>query len=331
MVLEMNRLVSVIVPVYNSEKYVDRTIESLLSQDYEELEIILVDDGSTDSSRELLDRYSHSDDRIITIFKNHSGVSAARNAGLSIANGEFVTFVDADDWVENDYISYLVRLITTNGDFDMAVGFSHFSCTTVGQSCESEIHYCDSHFVIEKIYLNQIFMAVWNKIYRKKFFDDLDMKFNESIWYGEGMLFNMECLSKTNVVPIGYRRTYHYVENPNSAMRFFKIENELCGIRSMNLQKKCIPLHFPNVENAFNFHMYSIYFNILCRITYHNEILNHVTLYNKCLKFAHKYFYFPLRANISKKQKVYYLCVSIAPCYMAKRYSKRIKKQGILT
>lgn len=96
----MKKLVSVIVPVYNVEKYIDKCVESLLNQDYKNIEVILVDDGTPDRSGDIIDRLKEEDHRIVVIHQENHGVSSARNAGMAVASGEYITFVDGDDWVD---------------------------------------------------------------------------------------------------------------------------------------------------------------------------------------------------------------------------------------
>lgn len=107
----MKKRVSVIIPVYNVEKFILKTVESVMNQDYKDVEIILVNDGSPDNSAQIIDELAKRDSRIICIHKENGGVSSARNAGLKIATGEYVTFIDGDDWVEPNYISYLLELV----------------------------------------------------------------------------------------------------------------------------------------------------------------------------------------------------------------------------
>ena len=106
-------LVSVIVPIYGVEKYLDECIISIINQTYDNLEIILVDDGSPDNCPKIADQRAIKDKRIIVIHKKNGGLSSARNAGLEISNGEFVAFIDGDDWIESTYIERLV-FATTN-------------------------------------------------------------------------------------------------------------------------------------------------------------------------------------------------------------------------
>ncbi len=108
----MDELISVIIPCYIVEMYIDRCLKSVLNQTYQEIEIILVDDGSTDNTGMICDRYSTVDERIKVIHKENGGLSSARNAGLARATGKYIGFVDSDDWIDDDFYSYLYNLIT---------------------------------------------------------------------------------------------------------------------------------------------------------------------------------------------------------------------------
>ncbi|MBQ9782222.1 MAG: glycosyltransferase family 2 protein [Clostridia bacterium] len=110
----MNDLISVIVPVYNVQKYLPRCIESILNQSYKDIELILVDDGSPDNTGEICDYYAKKDSRVVVIHKENGGVSSARNAGLNIAKGKFINFVDSDDYIPNDSLENLINLQKEN-------------------------------------------------------------------------------------------------------------------------------------------------------------------------------------------------------------------------
>lgn len=114
----MDKVISVIIPVYNIEKYLDRCLESIINQSYTNLEIILIDDGSTDNSGKICDDYKNQDNRIIVVHKKNEGVSQARNLGISIATGEFLSFVDGDDTVEKDmFLTLINNAYKYNADF----------------------------------------------------------------------------------------------------------------------------------------------------------------------------------------------------------------------
>ena len=107
-------LISVIVPVFNTEEYLNRCLDSIINSTYKELEIICVDDGSTDCSAEILEQYASIDNRITIIHQDNQGVSVARNKGLESAVGEYVCFIDSDDWIHEQFFTYLHRAITEN-------------------------------------------------------------------------------------------------------------------------------------------------------------------------------------------------------------------------
>ena len=113
--MDQDILISVIVPVYNVEEYLPRCVDSLLSQTYEKLEIILVDDGTKDASDKICDAYAARDPRVKVIHKENGGLSSARNAGIDIASGEYLAFVDSDDWIEPDTYAHMLGIALKYG------------------------------------------------------------------------------------------------------------------------------------------------------------------------------------------------------------------------
>ena len=116
----MNDLISVILPIYKVEKYLKKCIESILTQTYKNLDIILVDDGSPDKCGEIIEEFRKKDKRIRTIHQNNGGLSAARNNGIKIANGKYIVCIDSDDWIEKDMIEVLYKnIVNTNSDISI--------------------------------------------------------------------------------------------------------------------------------------------------------------------------------------------------------------------
>ena len=104
------KMISVIVPIYNVEQYLEQCLDSIISQTYSQLEIILVDDGSTDSSGQICDKYARKDERIVVIHKTNGGLSDARNAGISVATGEYISFIDSDDYIATDMYNKMIKI-----------------------------------------------------------------------------------------------------------------------------------------------------------------------------------------------------------------------------
>ena len=120
----MENKVSIIVPIYNVENFLEKSINSLINQTYYDIEIILIDDGSTDRSSKIIDEYAIKDSRIIAIHKKNTGVSDTRNVGLSKVSGKYITFIDADDYVEKDYIEEVMKVLKKYKNLDLVnVGF----------------------------------------------------------------------------------------------------------------------------------------------------------------------------------------------------------------
>lgn len=222
------RKVSVIVPVYNVEKYLKRCVESILSQTMENLEIILVDDGSTDQSGTICDEYAKKDSRIKVMHKKNGGLSSARNAGLAIAQGKYVGFVDSDDDIENIMYERMYETIEKeNVDFVMS---DYIRIPENGEiylkTLEIEKGRYDRNDIREKIFPQLIMgedleygplLSVWHCMYRTDFLRKYNLKFDEEVRWSEDNIFSAF---------VGYyadsfyylkgEGLYHYYNNPGT-------------------------------------------------------------------------------------------------------------------
>lgn len=183
----MNELISVIVPVYNVEKYLAECIESIIKQTYHNLEIILVNDGSTDSSEEIMHQYARLDSRIICISKKNGGPSSSRNAGLRTACGTYVIFIDSDDYLEEGMIEYLYHMM--DHQVNVAVcGYTYVDDSGQAlppgipreevfpeESIYSEPEFWDIYFEKSRVYC----VVVWNKLIRKEAIGELEFPLGE--------------------------------------------------------------------------------------------------------------------------------------------------------
>ena len=163
-------LISVIVPIYNVEPYLDRCVESIVNQTYPNLEIILVDDGSPDCCPAMCDAWAKRDSRVRVIHKKNGGLSDARNAGLAVAQGEYIAFVDSDDWIDARYIHVLYQaLLQTNSEIaacDVCITFEKVKERCLPESVPMRV--CTSSQAIEDILNGKGFRAVaWNKLYKR--------------------------------------------------------------------------------------------------------------------------------------------------------------------
>ena len=189
-----NPLISVVVPVYNVEKYLDRCVESIVNQTYKNLEIILVDDGSPDNCPAMCDVWAEKDSRIKVIHKENGGLADARNAGLDVFLGDFVTFIDSDDWVDVDIIEKLKEIVD-NSSCDIAcVGFSYeYLNGTPTCNIGSKFIY-ESEDIVYNYLTDNVRPEVCSKLYCRFVIENL--RFDTTIGYAEDLDFNYIAISK---------------------------------------------------------------------------------------------------------------------------------------
>lgn len=171
----MNDLISVIVPVYKVEKYLNRCVESIVNQTYKNLEIILVDDGSPDNCPQMCDEWAKKDERIKVIHKQNGGLSDARNVGIDIATGVYITFVDSDDWIDLDYVEYLYDLVKK---YDVKISACCYRVVNEnGNMVDKNI--CEELLLDSKEYLRRLLcwdgasVSAWGKLYCRELFDGI--------------------------------------------------------------------------------------------------------------------------------------------------------------
>ena len=214
----MEELVSVIIPVYNVEKYLDRCVESVVNQTYKNLEIILVDDGSPDNCPAMCDEWAKKDERIKVIHKQNGGLSSARNAGLDNMSGEYVYFIDSDDYIELETIEVLYKLIIDN-DADMAFGsycrVSDEGNALIDNDFTDELYilnedsFWEKHYQMhsnsDERYVNMI--VSWNKLINKSVFNDLRFDIGK-IHEDEYIIHKI--VSRCNTIAFSEKKLYYY-------------------------------------------------------------------------------------------------------------------------
>lgn len=218
--------VSIIVPVYNAENYIKECIESILKQTFSNLELILINDGSTDSSARIIDEYAKKDKRIKPIHIENSGVSTARNIGLQNATGEWVTFVDSDDWIEPDMISFAVKKAKeTNADIIMWSYFKNYANQELplsllpggNQIIENEKD--KDLFHLKAIYSlygeNRLTESVssgtvWCKLYKKSLIDKKDLQFKVGLTRAQDTIFSINAAEHASKIVYYEKHLYHY-------------------------------------------------------------------------------------------------------------------------
>jgi glycosyltransferase involved in cell wall biosynthesis len=211
-------MISVIVPVYNVEKYIRKCVDSICNQTYKDLEIILVDDGSTDNSGNICDEYKAKDSRIKVVHKNNGGLSDARNAGIEIAKGGYIAFIDSDDYIhERMYEVLMNNLEMTNSDIS-ACEFVYKN-ENINEENILEIENLEIYSgkdVISLLWTDNVRTVVqWNKVYKKCIFDTIRYPIGR---YHEDTFAIHHILSKCSKIVFTNQKLYYYVQHENSIM-----------------------------------------------------------------------------------------------------------------
>ena len=202
-------LVSIIVPVYNAREHIKQCLDSILNQTYRNIEIICVDDGSKDDSADIIRQYASKDSRVHYEYKQNGGVSSARNAGLRIANGAYIQFVDSDDAICPDMTDSMVRCLEENNAGLAICGYRLMIHHNTAKVPPAGI-LSDKDEIIDAIpflYTNFFLHAPWNKLFRSSY---LTHQFDKSISLGEDLIFNLEYLSKIERITMLSQALYIY-------------------------------------------------------------------------------------------------------------------------
>lgn len=208
-------LISVILPVYNIEKYLPDCMDSLAKQTYTNLELILVDDGSADVCSRMCDEYATKDSRVIVYHKENGGLSDARNYGIERANGEYITCIDPDDYVDNDYIQYLYDMIVKYGaKMSICQHRVHYDNGSIREHGKNGDEALDTKTCLERmLYHDVIDTSAWAKLYRKELF--------ANVRYPKGKIFEdigttYKLMLQCDWIAVGYESKYNYIFHSNS-------------------------------------------------------------------------------------------------------------------
>lgn len=227
-------LVSIIVPIYNVEKYLLKCLESILGQTMKNIEVILINDGSKDKSLSICHEYANQDNRIQVIDKVNEGVAAARNTGLERASGNYVGFVDPDDWIEPEmYESMYNKLAHSEHNLCLCNYYKDDRLVSYPKVLKIKKDSLDKQEVIDEIIASMIGIddlmpkykyimgCVWRCLYKKDFIDQYELRFKKGVSIMEDLVFTIEALLKSDGLCIDHGIWYHYRRNPKSILHSY--------------------------------------------------------------------------------------------------------------
>lgn len=246
-------LITIVVPVYNVEKFLPKCVENIIGQSYKNLEIILVDDGSTDSCPLLCDKFQKDDERVKVIHKKNGGLSDARNKGIESATGKYLTVIDSDDYVSSDFIEYLYKLLETNSA-DISV-CQRMNVSEEGKRLGSPKTVQDlvingNNNCMKAFFTNEAIDTVaWGKLYKTELFNDVKYPYGK---YHEDVYTTYLLISKCNKIAIGSEAKYYYRQRSTSISKSSFQVKHLDAVDGAIQRSKFINKNYPNLSKWAN-------------------------------------------------------------------------------
>ncbi len=317
--------VSLIVAIYNSEKFLDKLIKSIINQTYENIEIILVDDGSPDNSGEICDHYAEEDVRIKVIHKKNGGTCDARNKGIEAVTGEYFCIIDGDDWLEPDFVEYLVNLVQkTNSEF--AFSDKIFTTRDRVQTKEDKIEVWTPEEATAAIIYPHMDIGPWNKIYKTSMIKDNNISFSVP-WSGEGLYFAAMAAQHSTRVGVGHKKIYNYrLNNAGSGLTNYNVQLGINALNNIKYIGKTLVIKTDRVKKAVKWHIWKNNNFLLMLIIATNNKEKYKKEYRECLKYIRgKLIRTVIQSDVSRHEKLRMLYQGMFPVHYAKKTIARRK------
>lgn len=324
---EQTTTVSVVVPIYNVERFLPQCLDSIVSQLHKDLDIILVNDGSTDSSARIADDYAARDGRIRVIHKKNEGVSTARNAGIEAAKGEYVCFVDGDDYVMPDYVEYMLGMaVKNNASVALTTRmYSTFNTTVLTNVNRGGVNARDSICKVvtgeeaaASILYYDIPIGCYSKLFKRSFIEKHGLRFLPDVFVGEGFNFNATAFQYADRVAVSDKKIYCYRrDNPASCMTAFSLRKCQMALQAIDIIRYNLILKSEKLYRACDFadwHTHTDMYNwmVLAKVkqTYPKE-------YARCRSVAWRFAPKALLSPINRKERFRALVQMIHPRLLA--------------
>ena len=287
--MKEQELISVIIPVYNVAEYLPRCLETIAAQTYQNLEIILVDDGSTDNSGQICENFANNDNRAIVIHQQNSGLWASRNAGKKIAKGDYLMFIDGDDYIHLDTIRIAYSTINSNGGYDMALfnfkKTDHFD-ENVEEKAEHELRELTGKDLFEEFCARRygiVFESQCNKLYRRNLVEDIWLeKYDRS----QDVDFNIRVYMKVERAVWILRELYFYVQRSTSLAHQPEAWDIFFECRSRMFYQNYIKL--PSDKKEYGPYLLSQLYRKMLNYKIRNfQTDEQIEVFQKCKKYEH--------------------------------------------
>jgi glycosyltransferase involved in cell wall biosynthesis len=307
-------LVSVIIPMYNVEKYIAQCINSIINQSYNNLEIILINDGSHDYSGDIANDFSKKDKRIKVVHTINRGVSEARNLGIETAKGEYIIFVDSDDFLAPEYVEYMLSIAEKTGaNFVMSKNCFRFPGDELQIKNDMVQNCTPAEAAAALLYPGHIEIGCWNKMFNRDFLIKSKITFPVNFFMGEGLNFIIAAAQLTNCVGVGQKRVYYYrKDNPNSATTVLNVPKYINALDAIdNIENKAIAKSV-QFKEALKLHRYLTVFFAMNAILLTDSVKDYEVEYKSYLSLIRKNILCLLNADvwIILKIRICFYCVN---------------------
>lgn len=312
--------VSLIIPVYNFEEFISSTLESAFNQTYRNLEIIVVNDGSKDNSAHVVAELQKSHENLILINQENMGVSVARNRGIEEATGEFIVFSDADDLLNEDYISYLVgNAIENDADLSISTGiYTNYKLGNINNSnLKSNVSVISSENALIKMLTYWYPIGCFCRAFKKSLFDR-GLRFIPGQKVGEGLTFNVKAILLSNKIVVGNKLIYCYRrDNSGSCMTNFRISNAREAVKSIGIIRSLFDNPSKEIAEALDYAEWHTKGDMYNWMVLSNKGENYRQDYLSYKKNLQKVALKALRMNITRKERLRALLQAIHPYLLA--------------
>ncbi|QAA21581.1 glycosyltransferase family 2 protein [Sporolactobacillus terrae] len=310
--------VSILVAIYNIEKFVGKCIQSIIDQDYKNLEIILVNDCSTDFSGKICDEFAEKDRRVlVTHHVTNTRQSGVRNTGLAQATGEYIVFVDGDDWLAPDFVSYMLGVIRET-KADMVINPVNFTTRDHKQVPKNKIEIWSPEKATAEMLFPHISIGCWNKIYRRDFIEKHNLRFKTDLFTAEGYRFINEAAQRANHIGVAHRKVYYYrLNNTDSATTKPDVRQGTGALYALEGIERDMIIKTPYVMNALYQHIWKNYFWTMRQIIMTNSQSGNKELMQKCIRYVRKNSVPVASAEKSVVKKIRFYITGIFPTLAA--------------
>ena len=298
-------LISVIVPIYKVEEYLDRCVESLINQTYKNLEIILVDDGSPDNCPQMCEAWAQKDSRIKVVHKENGGLSDARNAGFEVATGDIISFIDSDDWIEPEMFGTMLSQMKKDDSDIVSCGVKWVEedGSVIRTVTVSEDSVLDTHTAMQELINdNRVKQHVWNKLYKYDMIKDIPFEKGK---YHEDVFWSYQIVGRAERVSVITKSFYNYVQRGNSIMGDGYSPKRLDALDAMKLRCEYVKERFPDLyDSALYVYIGSCHYHLqsAIRTKQSKEVIDNILNRFEYRKTGH-----PTRVLRAKPKMWYYL------------------------